>query len=88
MGVDLIKEIGIGGHFLAERHTIKHLRSEQVQSTIIDRSVREEWQATGSNSMIQNANQMAAELIENHRPDPLPEGMLKEIQKIIKHAEQ
>ncbi len=87
MGVDLIKEIGIGGHFLSERHTLDHLRSEQVQSTVIDRRVREEWVALGSKSIIQSANEKAAELIRTHKPDPLPEDMAKELKRIVKSAE-
>lgn len=87
MGVDLIKEIGIGGHFLSERHTIDHLRSEQVQSTIIDRRVREEWESMGSKSIIQSANEMAAELIRTHTPNPLPEDVVKELKRIVKRPE-
>ena len=87
MGVDLIKEIGIGGHFLSERHTLDHLRSEQVQSTVIDRRVREEWEGMGSKSIIQSANEKAAELIRTHKPDPLPQDMAKELKRIIKSAE-
>ena len=87
MGVDLIKEIGIGGHFLSERHTLDHMRSEQVQSTVIDRRVREEWVALGSKSIIQSANEKAAELIRTHKPDPLPEDMAKELKRIVKSAE-
>ena len=87
MGVDLIKEIGIGGHFLSERHTLDHLRSEQVQSTVIDRRVREEWVDLGSKSIIQSANEKAAELIRTHKPDPLPEDMAKELKRIVKSAE-
>jgi len=87
MGVDLIKEIGIGGHFLSERHTLDHLRSEQVQSTVIDRRVREDWVDLGSKSIIQSANEKAAELIRTHKPDPLPEDMVKELKRIVKSAE-
>ena len=87
MGVDLIKEIGIGGHFLSERHTLEHLRSEQVQSTVIDRRVREDWVGMGSKSIIQSANEKAAELIRSHKPDPLPEDMAKELKRIVKSAE-
>jgi len=43
MGVDLIKKVGIGNNFLAERHTLNHLKAEQIQATIIDRRMREEW---------------------------------------------
>jgi len=88
MGVDLIKEIGIGGHFLSERHTLDHLRSEQVQSTVIDRRVREDWTDLGSKSIIQSANEKAAELIRTHKPDPLPEDMAKELKRIVRSAEQ
>jgi len=87
MGVDLIKEIGIGGHFLSERHTLDHLRSEQVQSTVIDRRVREEWEGMGSKSIIQSANEKAAELIRTHKPDTLPQDMAKELKRIVKSAE-
>jgi len=87
MGVDLIKEIGIGGHFLSERHTLEHLRSEQVQSTVIDRRVREDWVDLGSKSIIQSANEKAAELIRSHKPEPLPEDMAKELKRIVKSAE-
>lgn len=87
MGVDLIKEIGIGGHFLSQRHTLDYLRSEQVQSQVIDRRVREDWIATGSKDMIQTANEKAAQLVKNHEPDPLPEDMAKELRRIVSSAE-
>lgn len=88
MGVDLIKEIGIGGHFLSKRHTLEHLRSEQIQSTVIDRRVREEWEDSGSKSIIESANEKAAELIRTHTPEPLPEDVAKELRKIVKSAEK
>jgi len=87
MGVDLIKEIGIGGHFLAQRHVMDHLATEQIQATIIDRRVREDWEADGARSLRRTANQKAVELLENHTVDPLPDDMLRELQRIIKKAE-
>ena len=62
MGVDLIKKVGIGNNFLAERHTLKHLEAEQAQATIIDRRMRGAWEKKGSKSLIQSANQKAGEL--------------------------
>jgi trimethylamine--corrinoid protein Co-methyltransferase len=87
MGVDLIKEIGIGGHFLTQAHTLDYLRSEQIQSRVIDRRVREEWEDKGSNSMIQSANEMAKQLIQNHKPDPLPKELASELRRIVASAE-
>jgi trimethylamine--corrinoid protein Co-methyltransferase len=87
MGVDLIKKVGIGNDFLAQRHTLKHLATEQVQATIIDRRMRGAWKKKGSKSLIQSANQKAAELLETHEPKPLPEDLIKELKRIVKSAE-
>ena len=87
MGVDLIKEIGIGGHFLDQRHVMDHLATEQIQATIIDRRVREDWEADGAGSLRRTANQKAVELLENHTVAPLPDAMIRELQRIIKKAE-
>ena len=88
MGVDLIKEIGIGGHFLAERHVMDHLATEQIQATIIDRRVREDWQADGARGLHHTANQKAKEILETHKPDPLPDDMIAELKRIVKKAEE
>ena len=87
MGVDLIKEIGIGGHFLDQRHVMDHLATEQIQATIIDRRVREDWQAAGARSLRWKANQKARELLENHTVAPLPDEMVRELKQIVKKAE-
>ena len=87
MGVDLIKQVGIGNDFLAQRHTLKHLATEQVQATIIDRRMRGAWKKKGSKSLIQSANQKAAELLETHEPKPLPVDLIKELKRIVKSAE-
>ena len=88
MGVDLIKKVGIGGHFLDQQHTLKHLRDEQIQSAIIDRRIREDWEAQGSKSLIQSANEKAAQLLDAHQPEPLPADIVNELERIVKSAEK
>jgi len=87
MGVDLIKKVGIGNNFLAERHTLNHLKAEQVQATIIDRRMREAWVEEGSRSLIQTANQRAAQLLKSHEPKPLSQDLVKELKRIVQSAE-
>ena len=87
MGVDLIKKVGIGNNFLTQRHTLKHLETEQVQATIIDRRMRGAWEKRGSKSLIQSANQKAAELLTTPDPKPLPEDLIRELKRIVKSAE-
>ena len=87
MGVELIKKVGIGNNFLAERHTLDHLKAEQIQATIIDRRMREEWVKEGSPSLIQTANQRAAQLLRSHEPKPLSQDLVNELKRIVKSAE-
>ena len=87
MGVDLIKKVGIGNNFLTQRHTLNHIETEQVQATIIDRRMRGAWEKKGSKSLIQSANQKAADLLKTHEPKPLPESLIKELKRIVKSAE-
>ncbi len=87
MGVELIKKVGIGNNFLTQRHTLNNIETEQVQATIIDRRMRGAWEKRGSKSLIQSANQRAAELLQTHEPKPLSEDMIKELKQIVKSAE-
>jgi len=87
MGVDLIKKVGIGNNFLSQRHSLKYLETEQVKATIIDRRMRGAWEKRGSKSLIQSANQKAAELLKTHEPKALSEDLIKELKRIVKSAE-
>ncbi len=87
MGVDLIKKVGIGNDFLAQRHTLNHLKAEQIQATIIDRRMRDAWEKKGSPSLIQTANQRAAQLLRSHEPKPLSEDVVNELKRIVKSVE-
>ncbi len=87
MGLDLIKKVGIGNNFLTQRHTLNNIETEQVQATIIDRRMRGAWEKRGSKSLIQSANQKAAELLRTHDPKPLSEDLVKELKRIVKSAE-
>jgi len=87
MGVDLIKKVGIGNDFLAERHTLNHLKAEQIQATIVDRRMRAAWEKEGSPSLIQTANQRAAQLLRSHEPKPLSQDVVNELKRIVKSVE-
>ena len=87
MGVDLIKKVGIGNNFLSQRHSLKYLETEQVKSTIIDRRMRGAWEKEGSPSLIQTANQRAAQLLRSHEPKPLSQDVVNELKRIVKSVE-
>ncbi len=87
MGVDLIKKVGIGGNFLSQRHVLKHLATEQAQTTIFDRRMRGAWEKRGSKDLACVATERAKEILTTHKPLPLPDGVAAELRKIVKSAE-
>jgi len=87
LAVDAIKEIGIGKDFLSHDSTYKHMRS-QSQPKLIDRKMREDWVKEGSTDIYQRALEQARFILENHKPDPLPEDVLAAIRLIVEEAEE
>ncbi len=88
MGTELIKEVGIGGHFLNQRHTMNHLRQEQVQTNLFDRRIRGAWEKRGGKSLDKVANEQAKKILESHKPMPLQDGLKDEFKKIIASFEK
>lgn len=69
---DVIDEVGPGGHYLAEAHTLKYMRSEFFYTTIASRGGRAQWEDAGSLDAREKARKRAQELLARHVPDPLP----------------
>ena len=86
LAVDVIKEIGVGKDFLSHASTYKHMRT-QSQPKLIDRRMREDWQAAGATDIYQRALEEARYILENHKPDPLPADVLAAIRSIVEEAE-
>jgi trimethylamine--corrinoid protein Co-methyltransferase len=86
LAVDVIKEVGIGKDFLSHESTYNHMRS-QSQPKLIDRRIREDWEASGSTDIYQRATEEARQILETHKPDPLPDDVLSTLRSIIEEAE-
>ncbi len=86
LAVDVMHEIGVGKNFLSHDHTFKHMRS-QSQPKLIDRRTREDWEAGGRTDIYQRALEEARYILENHKPEPLPENVLTTIRSIVEESE-
>ena len=87
LAVDVISEVGAFGDFLGHEHTMKHMR-EQSPSALIDRRVREEWEAAGATTLHERATEKAREILDTHRPEPLAESVAAELRAIVADAER
>lgn len=88
LAVDIIKKVGAGKDFLGQRHTRDFMGKEQSKPNLIDRRMRGAWASRGAKSMADRANEKAIEILENHKPEPLPQDVQKKFKEIIERAEQ
>jgi trimethylamine---corrinoid protein Co-methyltransferase len=87
LAVEDIAKVGAFGDFLSLDATLRHMR-ELSQPVILDRRVREDWEARGSQDLAAVARATALELIETHEPLPLDSDMAKQIHGIIEAADR
>src|SRR3972149_10859805 len=85
LGLDLIEEVGPGGDFLAQEHTVAHMRSEFFEPAVTDRQHREKWVAAGAQNTWQRANKRVGEILEKHQPQGLPAEIDKKIRSRFGH---
>jgi trimethylamine--corrinoid protein Co-methyltransferase len=85
--VDDILAVGSFGDFLSLPSTYAHMR-EQSQPRIIDRRVREDWEADGSPDARTRALARAREILEDHAPMPLPDDAQAQIRGIVDDADR
>jgi len=87
LAADVIHEIGIGKDFLSHDSTFNHMRS-QSEPKLIDRRMREDWEASGSTDIYQRALEEARHILETHKPDPLPDDVLASMRSIVEGVEE
>ena len=87
LAVDVIKEMGIGRDYLSHPTTLEHMRS-QSQAHLIDRRMREDWEAAGRTDAYQRAHAKMIDILENYEPPQLPERVLEEVRSIVVEAEK
>ncbi len=84
---DLIKEVGIGGTFLAKRHTLAHLR-DAWSPMVFEYGTYEDWVMRGSIDPVERANAKARELLKGASSVPLEDDVAKELRDIVRMSEK
>ena len=78
--LDLIERLGPRSSYLSEGHTLKHFRKFWVPR-IFDRSMIKK---EGVKDCEQLLNERTIEILETHKPKPLPEDLVRELKKVEK----
>ena len=83
LALDVIKEVGPGGHFLDKDHTFKHFRTEFYQPRLSNRDDFVTWQTNGSYQCMQTAHKKYKEILEIYEAPELPADVDKDLQAFI-----
>jgi len=88
IGIDAMRRVGIKGNFVGDEHTLDYLRKEEkFSSNIFDWSDHNKWVLEGQRSIIDRAKAKTEKIIAEHEVVPLDDHIDKEIEKLLRHAD-
>ena len=85
LAVDVIKRVGVGGHYLADKHTREWFKKELfIPSELVDRRELKEWKTLGSKDAFQRAKEIAQKILKDHKPEPLSSDSERELDDVAR----
>ena len=87
LGLEVIEQVGPGGHYLAQPHTLRNMR-RMWQPRFFGREMWEDWEAAGKPEPHERARQRLLRILEEHMPAPLPDGVEDRILEVIAEHER
>ena len=87
MALNVIDEIGPGGHYLAHDHTYARFKTENWRSPLVDRQVYDDWATSGCKDYQQRVHERMVEILEADTEPLLDEKMYKELRRICELAD-
>jgi len=88
MALDVIEKVGVGKNFLAQKHTVQHMRSEFFMPNLIDRRSYDAWSSDGSKTLVQKAREKTKWILANHRVPALDNETQKKLEAVIEKAKK
>jgi trimethylamine--corrinoid protein Co-methyltransferase len=86
LALDAMEEVGVNGHFLSHRHTMKHLSTTQWRPRLTSRLGYDRWQQTGSSTLLDRAGKRLKEILETHQPPPLAPEKAGAIRRLVEES--
>lgn len=84
LALDTMEQVGPGGSYFGETHTVRHFRQNWFPK-LMSRGNYDRWTAAGGRSMGDKANQHVRQILREHEPEPLPPEVVSELEKLEDH---
>lgn len=82
LAIDVIANVKPGGHFLSQKHTRKHIRTSMVRGVIHQLDEMGKYR-----DPVEYAREQVTWILQNHHPEPPPEDVQREIDRILTTAD-
>ncbi len=86
LALDAIQRVGIGGSYLGDEHTVRHLRSVYWQSSLFNQGSWDGWMQAGGKEIYARAHERVEAILRAHYPpEPLlSESAARELQQVMR----
>jgi trimethylamine--corrinoid protein Co-methyltransferase len=89
LALDMIHDVGPGGHHFGTPHTQARYQTEFYQSSVVgDRLSWENWENAGAPDAAQRANRVWKELLAQYEPPPLDPGIAEALRAYVARRER
>ncbi|MBF0363137.1 MAG: trimethylamine methyltransferase family protein [Oligoflexia bacterium] len=85
---EAIKRVSINGDYMTEKSTVKYLRSDYINSKIMNRLTRDEWERQGSRDINSRAKERIQKLMNTPTALELDSKLKAELRSIVKRAQE
>ncbi len=85
LALDVVREVGVHGQFLAHPHTRQHYRKIWYPD-LFERGYYTDWEAQGSLSLAERAAKRVQDILDKHTVEPLPNDVKKKLKEIVQRA--
>ena len=86
LALDEIARIGASGSYLASKHTRKYFK-ETWYPDLFERGIYSDWKQKGGKSLGERAAERVIKILDEHKPEPLPDDILTRLHEVVKCAE-
>jgi trimethylamine--corrinoid protein Co-methyltransferase len=89
LALDVVEEVGPGGHFLTHPHTLANYRQEMwIPGSVWTRDPYERWAEKGGQTISDRAVERVQKILGDYQPEPLDPALSKELDHIVACARQ
>jgi trimethylamine--corrinoid protein Co-methyltransferase len=85
---DIIRKLGPGGNYLADRHTLEHFKAEHFIPELFDRRTRAAWERAGSKNVVTTSKEAVGRILMKHRVASLDKDVTSQMDAILDDAKK